>query len=47
MYMYITVYIYNTQIAPLQRGKTPPTSNEYRRYDTKESDGEIPVMLGL
>ena len=34
----------NTLTAPLQRGKTPP--HECPRYDTKQSDGEVPVMLG-
>ncbi len=29
----------------LLRGKTP--TNEYPRYDTKQSDGEVPVMLEL
>ena len=29
----------------MQRGKTPP--NECPRYDTKRSDGEVPVMLKL
>ena len=29
--------------APLQRGTTP--TNEYRGYDPKQSDGEVPVML--
>ena len=31
--------------APLQRGKTSP--NECPGYDTKQSDGDVPVMLGL
>ena len=31
--------------APLQRGKIPP--NECTGYDTKQSDGEVPVMLQL
>ena len=35
----------NTLTAPLQRGKTPP--NECPGYNTKQSDGEVPVMLGL
>ena len=35
----------NTLTAPLQRGKTPP--NECPRYDTKQSDGEVSVMLEL
>ena len=30
--------------APLQRGKTPP--NECPGYDTKQSDCEVPVILG-
>ena len=29
----------------LQKGKTPP--NEFSGYDTKQSDGEVPVMLRL
>ena len=33
----------NTPTAPLQRGKTP--TNECPDYDTKQSDGEAPVML--
>ena len=34
--------------APLQMGKTPhpPKKNECPGYDTKQSDGEVPVMLG-
>ena len=35
----------NTLTAPLQKGKTP--SSECPRYDTKQSDGEVPVMLEL
>ena len=35
----------NTPTASLQRGKTPP--NLCPGYDTKESDGEAPVMLKL
>ena len=31
----------------LCRGVRPPPPNEYPRYDTKQSDGEVPVMLGL
>ena len=31
--------------APFQRGNTPP--NERPVYDTKQSDDELPVMLGL
>ena len=30
----------------LCRGVTPPP-NECPRYDTKQSDGKVPVMLGL
>ena len=30
----------------LFRGVRPP-GNEYPRYDTKQSDGEVPVMLEL
>ena len=34
--------------APLQRGKTPHThTHKCPGYDTKQSDGEIPVMLEL
>ena len=36
----------NTLTAPLQRGETPP-HNECPAYDTKQSDGKVPVMLGL
>ena len=35
--------IYNTPTVPLQKGKT----NGYPGYDTKQSDGEVPVMLEL
>ena len=35
----------NTLTSSLQRGKTP--ANEYPGYDTKQSAGEVPVMLGL
>ena len=35
----------NTQTASPQRGKTP--AKEYPGYDTKQSDGEVPVMLEL
>ena len=35
----------NTPTASLQKGKTP--ANEYPGYDTKQSNGEIPVMLEL
>ena len=31
----------------LFRGVRPPTRNECPAYDTKQSDGEIPVMLEL
>ena len=34
-----------TPTPPLQRGKDP--ANECPGYDTKKSDGEVPVMLGL
>ena len=33
-----------TQMTHLQRGKTP---HECPEYDTKQSDGEVPVKLGL
>ena len=39
----IRLELKNTPSAPLQRGKTPPR-NECPRYDTKQSDGEVPVM---
>ena len=35
----------NTPTAPLQKGKTP--SKECPVYDTKQSDGEVPVKLKL
>ena len=35
----------NTPITSLQRSKTP--TNECPVYDTKQSDGEVPVMLEL
>ena len=38
--------LYNTPTATLQRGKTP-TPNECPVYDTKQSDGEVLVMLGI
>ena len=38
--------MWNTPTAPLQRGKTPP-SNKCPGYDTKQSDGEVPVILEL
>ena len=55
-YIYIYIYSnfakspswlgpYNIRTAPLQRSKTPP--NECPGYGTKESDGEVPVMLEL
>ena len=31
----------------LQRDKTSPASNEYPRYDIKQSDGEAPIMLEI
>ena len=34
----------NIPTASLQRGKTPP--NECPGYDTKQSDGEVPVNAG-
>ena len=51
--IYIYIYIYNhyyhitqnTPAAPLQRVTPPP--NECLRYDTKQCDGEVPVILGL
>ena len=42
-YVYKYIYILTTL---LQRGKTP-SPNECPGYDTKQSDGEVPVMLGL
>ena len=36
-----------TLTATLQRGKTHPTPNDCPRYDTKQSDGEVPVRLEL
>ena len=49
-YFYILLKIKKTiaqsaETAPLQRGKTLPL-NECPGYDTKQSDGEVPVMLG-
>ena len=38
--------LYNTPTASLQRGKTP-TPYECPGYDTKQSDGKVPVMLEL
>ena len=35
----------NTQMASLQRGKTLYLHDECPRYDTKQSDGEVPVIL--
>ena len=43
------LWLKNTSTALLQRG-IPPThthTNEYSGYDTKQSDGEVPVMLEL
>ena len=37
--------LYNTLTALLQKGQTH--HNECSRYDTKQSDGEVPVMLEL
>ena len=37
--------LYNTPTAPLWRGKTPP--NECPGYDTRQFDGEVPVILEL
>ena len=37
--------LWNKLTASLQRGDTPPTS--VLLYDTKQSDGEIPVILEL
>ena len=34
--------LYNTPTAPLQRGNT---ANECPGYDTKQSDGDVSVML--
>ena len=35
----------NIPTAPLQKGKTP--SNDGPEFDTKQSDGEVPIMLKL
>ena len=35
----------NTLTASLQRGKTLP--NECPRYNSKQSDGEVPIMLEI
>ena len=35
------------QTASLKRDKTLPHCNECPRYDTKQSDGEVPVMQEL
>ena len=40
------VYFAISPTASLQRGKTSP-HNECPRYDTKQSDGEVPAMLEL
>ena len=37
----------DTPTASLQRGKTSLPNNECPAYDTKQSDGEVPVMLEL
>ena len=38
----------NTPTASIQRDMTPPTSNnECHEYDTKQADGEAPVILEL
>ena len=37
--------VLNTPTAPLQRSKTSP--NVCPVYDTKQSDDEVPIMLGL
>ena len=47
---FYTSYIISTSLfaqlaASLLRGKTPPSGCP--GYDTKQSDGEVPVMLGL
>ena len=36
---------YNTSTASLQKGETP--CKEYPAHDTKQSDGETPVVLEL
>ena len=42
------LWLQNTPAAPLQKGKTPTTTtNECPENDTKQSDGEVPVMLEL
>ena len=41
------IYTKNTLRASLKRGKSFPYINEFPTYDTKLSDGEIPVMLEL
>ena len=42
---FIRLGLQNTSTASLQRGKTLP--NEWPGYDTKQSDGEAPVMLEI
>ena len=37
--------LFNTPTAPLQKGKSP--TQQVSCYDTKQSDGEVPVMLEL
>ena len=40
--------LYNTPTASLQMDKTPlPPPNECPADDTKQSDGEVPIMLEL
>ena len=41
------IMLLNTPIAPLQSGKTRPPTNECLGYNTKQSNGEVPVMLEL
>ena len=38
--------LYNTSTVSLQKGKTP-SPNACPGYDTKQSDGEVPVILNL
>ena len=42
----MTDKILDCPVAPLQRGKTHPP-NECPGFDTKQFDGEVPVMLEL
>ena len=39
--------VWNIPSGSMLRGKTPPTSNECLRYDTKQSNAEVPVMQVL